>query len=77
MTFDDGPHPLHTPRLLDMLKQRGIKATFFVVGQNAAQYPEILKRIHAVLVAHVECDVILFEQFLRLTNGGVLFALDV
>jgi peptidoglycan/xylan/chitin deacetylase (PgdA/CDA1 family) len=47
MTFDDGPHPQHTPRLLDMLKQRGIKATFFVVGQNAAQYPEILKRIHA------------------------------
>jgi peptidoglycan/xylan/chitin deacetylase (PgdA/CDA1 family) len=47
MTFDDGPHPQHTPRLLDMLKQRGIKATFFVVGQNAAQYPEILKRISA------------------------------
>jgi len=45
MTFDDGPHPQHTPRLLDLLKQRGIKATFFVVGQNAAQYPEILKRI--------------------------------
>jgi peptidoglycan/xylan/chitin deacetylase (PgdA/CDA1 family) len=47
MTFDDGPHPQHTPRLLDMLKQRGIKATFFVVGQNAAQYPEILKRMVA------------------------------
>jgi peptidoglycan/xylan/chitin deacetylase (PgdA/CDA1 family) len=47
MTFDDGPHPQHTPRLLDLLKQRGIKATFFVVGQNAAQYPEILKRIAA------------------------------
>jgi peptidoglycan/xylan/chitin deacetylase (PgdA/CDA1 family) len=47
MTFDDGPHPQHTPRLLDMLKQRGIKATFFLVGQNAAQYPEILKRMAA------------------------------
>lgn len=47
MTFDDGPHPQHTPRLLDMLKERGIKATFFVIGQNAAQYPEILKRITA------------------------------
>jgi peptidoglycan/xylan/chitin deacetylase (PgdA/CDA1 family) len=47
MTFDDGPHPQHTPRLLDMLKQRGIKATFFVVGQNAAQYPDIIKRIAA------------------------------
>ena len=47
MTFDDGPHPQHTPRLLDVLKQRGIKATFFLVGQNAAQYPEILKRMAA------------------------------
>lgn len=47
MTFDDGPHAQHTPRLLDTLKQRGIKATFFVVGQNAAEYPDILKRIVA------------------------------
>lgn len=45
MTFDDGPHAHNTPRLLDILKQRGIKATFFVVGKNAAEYPEILKRI--------------------------------
>ncbi len=47
MTFDDGPHAQNTPRLLDILKQRGIKATFFVVGQNAAEYPDILKRIVA------------------------------
>ena len=47
LTFDDGPHAQNTPRLLDMLKQAGIKATFFVVGQNAAQYPDILKRIVA------------------------------
>lgn len=47
MTFDDGPHAQNTPRLLDMLKQRGIHATFFVVGQNATEYPDILKRIVA------------------------------
>ncbi|MEY2598193.1 MAG: hypothetical protein RLZZ142_452 [Verrucomicrobiota bacterium] len=47
MTFDDGPHAQNTPRLLDILKQRGIRATFFVVGQNAAEYPEILKRTAA------------------------------
>ena len=47
LTFDDGPHAQNTPRLLDMLKQAGVKATFFVVGQNAAQYPDILKRIVA------------------------------
>ena len=39
MTFDDGPHPILTPRLLDMLKVKGIKATFFLIGQNAADIP--------------------------------------
>ncbi len=34
LTFDDGPHPLHTPRVLDILKRYGIKAVFFQVGQN-------------------------------------------
>ena len=47
MTFDDGPHASNTPRLLDMLKQRKIKATFFVVGQCAVEYPTIMKRIAA------------------------------
>jgi len=45
LTFDDGPHGTNTPRLLDMLKQRKVKATFFVVGQCVAEYPEIAKRI--------------------------------
>ena len=47
LTFDDGPHGTHTPRLLDMLKQRGAKATFFVIGRCVAEYPEITKRIVA------------------------------
>lgn len=47
ITFDDGPHPKNTPRLLDMLKERGLKATFYVIGQNVAQYPEIMQRIVA------------------------------
>src|ERR1700736_4871385 len=45
MTFDDGPSPETTPRLLDILKQRNIKATFFMIGQNAERNPEIVKRI--------------------------------
>jgi peptidoglycan/xylan/chitin deacetylase (PgdA/CDA1 family) len=45
MTFDDGPHGVNTPRLLDMLKQRGIKATFFMCGECVAQFPQIVKRI--------------------------------
>ncbi len=47
MTFDDGPHPTNTPRLLDILKRRNIKATFFVVGTNARRYPGIMQRIVA------------------------------
>ncbi|MFZ0434665.1 MAG: polysaccharide deacetylase family protein [Chthoniobacterales bacterium] len=44
MTFDDGPSAVLTPRLLDMLKQRNIKATFFVLGQLAQEHPEIIAR---------------------------------
>jgi peptidoglycan/xylan/chitin deacetylase (PgdA/CDA1 family) len=47
MTFDDGPHATNTPRLLDMLAQRNIKATFFVVGTNVREYPQITRRILA------------------------------
>jgi len=47
MTFDDGPSSANTPRLLEILKQRNIKATFFLIGQNAASNPEIVRRILA------------------------------
>jgi peptidoglycan/xylan/chitin deacetylase (PgdA/CDA1 family) len=43
-SFDDGPSP-STPALLDELQRRGIKATFFVIGYQVKQYPEILRRI--------------------------------
>jgi peptidoglycan/xylan/chitin deacetylase (PgdA/CDA1 family) len=45
LTFDDGPHPKHTPQLLDMLKRKGVPATFFVVGRRVKRFPHILKRI--------------------------------
>ena len=47
MSFDDGPSPTLTPRLLDILKQRGIKVTFFVIGQNVEHAPEIVARAAA------------------------------
>jgi peptidoglycan-N-acetylglucosamine deacetylase len=47
MTFDDGPSAENTPRLLDILKQRGIKATFFLIGANAEANPNLVKRILA------------------------------
>ncbi|MBP2635618.1 MAG: polysaccharide deacetylase family sporulation protein PdaB [Firmicutes bacterium] len=46
LTFDDGPEPENTPAVLDILKQNGIKATFFVVGNQIEKYPEILRRIY-------------------------------
>ena len=46
-TFDDGPHPRYTDMILDILAEYGIRATFFVVGENAELYSEQLKRIAA------------------------------
>ena len=47
LTFDDGPEPLNTPRLLDLLASRGVRATFFCVGQRVARHPELARRIAA------------------------------
>jgi len=44
LTFDDGPSATLTPKLLDLLAAHHMKATFFVVGQNAADHPDILRR---------------------------------
>lgn len=45
LTFDDGPHPQITPWVLDQLKKYNAKATFFLVGENAAKYPHIVQMI--------------------------------
>lgn len=47
LTFDDGPHPVYTPKILGILKKYGVKATFFVVGKNILLYPEIIKHIQS------------------------------
>jgi len=46
LTFDDVPDPRFTPKVLDILKKHGVKATFFVVGSRAKKHPELLRRIH-------------------------------
>jgi len=45
LTFDDGPHPVHTPKLLDILSSHNVKATFYVTGQNASRYPALIRRM--------------------------------
>ncbi len=44
LTFDDGPHPSKTDKILDLLAEYQIHATFFVIGQNVAAYPEVVRR---------------------------------
>lgn len=46
ITFDDGPNPQYTETLLDGLKERDVKATFFLIGKQVEQYPEIVERMY-------------------------------
>jgi peptidoglycan-N-acetylglucosamine deacetylase len=44
LTFDDGPHPVFTPQILDILAKHNAKATFFVAGNKVVRFPDLLKR---------------------------------
>jgi peptidoglycan-N-acetylglucosamine deacetylase len=46
LTFDDGPDPNVTPQILDILKKYSVKATFFIIGENAQKYPALVQRIY-------------------------------
>ena len=45
LTFDDGPNPDATPAILDALGERGVKATFFILGRHAERWPELVARV--------------------------------
>jgi peptidoglycan-N-acetylglucosamine deacetylase len=45
LTFDDGPHPIATPSILSILKERNLHAVFFLLGQNVKRYPDIVRQI--------------------------------
>ncbi|WP_323034798.1 polysaccharide deacetylase family protein [Pararhodobacter sp.] len=75
LTFDDGPHPTHTPMLLDILARYNVKATFYVIGQSVRRYPEILHRI--VAEGHeVGNHTWTHPTLSRLGNGSVLSEID-
>ena len=75
MTFDDGPHPKNTPRLLDMLRQRNVKATFYVIGSSVDSYPEIVRRI--VAEGHeVGNHTYNHPNLTKMSNSGVRRELD-
>lgn len=46
LTFDDGPHPQYTLEMLEGLKEKNVKATFFLLGQEVEKYPKIVKQMH-------------------------------
>jgi peptidoglycan/xylan/chitin deacetylase (PgdA/CDA1 family) len=54
LTFDDGPDPVQTPKLLDLLKKHDVKATFCLVGVRAQAHPDLVRRI--VAEGHTLCN---------------------
>jgi peptidoglycan/xylan/chitin deacetylase (PgdA/CDA1 family) len=70
LTFDDGPNPVYTPRILDILSWYDAKATFFVTGEGATTYPDLIERIvnegHTLANHtwdHVALDTLSAEEF--------------
>jgi peptidoglycan/xylan/chitin deacetylase (PgdA/CDA1 family) len=51
LTFDDGPSPVYTPRVLDVLRRMHARATFFVIGYLVSAYPDVVQRVHAAKMA--------------------------
>lgn len=47
LSFDDGPHPSFTPQVLDILQRHDVRATFFLIGDRASRYPEVVAAIRA------------------------------
>jgi peptidoglycan/xylan/chitin deacetylase (PgdA/CDA1 family) len=65
LTFDDGPMPPYTNRVLEVLAQECVKANYFIIGRMARGYPELLRRIHAeghVIGTHSENHPLAFEK---------------
>ncbi|MBV8435402.1 MAG: polysaccharide deacetylase family protein [Candidatus Eremiobacteraeota bacterium] len=84
LTFDDGPYPVFTPMLLDELHDLRVPATFFLIGQDARQWPELTRRIETMgnevadhTYTHPNLDEETAEQVRReiLTGGSVLWGL--
>ncbi|MDD5006100.1 MAG: polysaccharide deacetylase family protein [Candidatus Omnitrophica bacterium] len=72
LTFDDGPSQVWTPKILDELKKAHIKATFFMLGEHVAKYPEIARRVaqerHEIGNHTYDHHVLLYYSFGELEN---------
>jgi len=81
LTFDDGPSPEHTPRILDLLDEAGVKATFFVLGRKAAAHPAIVRAIadrgHAVAIHGYDHDRLLTLRSPEVVSDDIAEAITV
>lgn len=76
LTFDDGPHPRLTPRLLALLRRHGMTATFFLIGRQVARFPGLARRIAAE--GHAVGNHTLTHPYLdRLDDAEVLAEVDL
>jgi peptidoglycan-N-acetylglucosamine deacetylase len=67
LTFDDGPLPPYTSRILDILASECVKATYFIVGRMARAYPDVLRRIYAeghTIGTHSQNHPLIFDRML-------------
>lgn len=74
LTFDDGPHEICTPRLLDGLKERGVKASFFLIGQNIDGKEEIVLRMQReghLIGNHSQSHMQLTAESIREASGQI------
>ena len=75
LTFDDGPYEPYTSKILDILKEENIKATFFILGYNAEKYPETVKRI--VAEGHqIGNHTYSHKDLLKMTRSEIIEELD-
>ena len=81
LTFDDGPHPEHTARVLDLLRDAGVRATFFVVGEKAERHPDVVRRMvregHAVGTHSYSHDRFLSSRSPKRIERDLVRSLDV
>lgn len=74
LTFDDGPWPKYTDKILDILKQNDVKGTFFVIGQNLQNFPDIGKRI--VTDGHTIANHTWHHWYHKLSPKATAFEID-
>ena len=65
LTFDDGPSPNNTNRILDVLKKNDVKASFFVVGKNVEMFPEVVKKMDKKIWIYIHiATIILIKNYI-------------